>query len=342
MNILILEGKHDYSPNAVTIYRALGNVRFWEDDLALSVTSDDERKDFLAHTNVLVVRLRHKIDFLWMDKMPNLKIIATNTTGLNHIDTREAKKRKIKIISLKGRTGFLKHIPSTAEMTWGLILALARNIPWAYGTVTGYGNSRGVGSASERWNRDAFKGNQLAGKTLGIIGFGRLGKIVAQYAKAFRMNVLFYDPYKKTARSAKKALSLEELCKRADIISMHASYDQERPEVILQRRHFALMKEKTPYVVNTARGELVDEEALLCALKEGWIKGAALDVMAREDMGGGKHLSGNELYNHACVSFEDFEKMGRLIIVPHIGGATHEAVQITEDFIADIVKKRLQ
>ena len=167
--IIQITEPRDYSEKALAIYKSLGPVYF----------SASPRKD----ANVLVLRLAYKIDSSWMDKMPNLKVIATPTTGLNHIDMKEAKKRKIKVISLKGHTSFLKDVPSTAEETLALMMALVRNIPWAFDDV-----KRG------NWNRDTWRGHQFIHKTLGLLGCGRLGKIVAKYGKALGMRILGTDP----------------------------------------------------------------------------------------------------------------------------------------------------
>lgn len=313
--ITLITEKKDYSEKAIKAYTSLGKVYFWED-----LKSEKEKSAILAKTHILVVRLRHAINASWMKKMPELKIIATNTTGLNHIDLAEARARKIKVISLRGHTKFLKDIPSTAEKTMALMLALMRNLPWAFDHVKSGG-----------WERDMFKGNQLYKKTIGIIGFGRLGKIVARYAKAFRMNVVAYDPHISRASFGKiKKVSLDELCRNADIISLHASFDPEHPRILLGINEFKKMKPKA-YFINTARGELIDEKALLQALREKRIRGAALDVLTNEQ-GSGGHLKKNPLLLHA-------KKNKNLIIVPHLGGATYEAMQITEEFIADAVKK---
>lgn len=311
MLILITEPK-DYSPKAIAVYRSFGDVYF--------LPELKGAQKIIQKTDILVVRLGHKIDASWMNTMPRLKVIATNTTGLNHIDTVEAEKRSIKIISLRGHTEFLKDIPSTAEQTIALMLALMRKLPWAFDHVKKGG-----------WQRDLFKGNQLHKKTLGIIGFGRLGKIVARYAKAFGMNVIAYDPYIPQAFfGVVKKVSLDKVCRTSDIISLHASFNPEKPKIILGEQHFKIMK-PSAYFINTARGELIDERALYKALKNGWIHGAALDVLSGET-GDGAHLKRNPLLEYA-------RKNSNLIIVPHIGGATYEAMQITEEFIAELVKK---
>ncbi len=309
MKILITEPQ-DYSKKAIEMYKSHGEV-------VLGGESD-------AETGVIVVRLKHKIDKSWMDKMPNLKIIASPTTGLNHIDVAEAEKRGIKLVTLRGHTDFLDKITSTAEETLGLILALARKIPQAHEHVKGGG-----------WNRDQFKGYQLAGQTLGILGLGRLGKMVAKYANALGMKVIACDPNidadTMTRHSAEK-VSMDELFQKSDILSLHVMLTDDTKNLV-REKDLKLMK-PTAYLVNTARAEIMEKEALEKALKEKWIAGAAVDVMWDEE-GSGAHLVKSDLWELAKGGQHN------LIIVPHIGGATYDAMQITEEFIADLVKKEL-
>lgn len=325
--IILITEPNDYSKKAIALYRSLGPVYF------LPELKGKRMEDVMKKTNILVIRLAYIIDKPWMKKMPALKIIATNTTGLNHIDTIEAKKRGIKVISLRGRTNFLKDIPSTAEETIGLLLSLVRNLPWAFDHVK-----------SGKWQRDMFKGNQLIGKILGIIGLGRIGKMVARFARIFGMSIIAYDPYLSSdvfkRNNAKRAGALTEIIKKSDIISLHPSLhltDEKKRGKIFRRNvgmihdaHFKIMKPSV-YVINTARGELMNEQSILKALKQRYIKGAALDVLWNEQ-GDGSHLKNNPLVAYA-------RKNKNLIIVPHLGGATYEAMQITEEFIADLVKK---
>lgn len=312
LTTLILEPK-DYSIKALAIYKKLGLVYLTTE------LKKNEIKEILGKTNILVVRLANKINKVLMGQMPHLQVIASPTTGLNHIDADEVRRRGIKLVSLRGRTSFLKYIPSTAEETIALILALVKNIPWSFDDV-----KRG------KWDRDSFRGHQLIGKTLGLIGLGRLGKIVARYAKAFGMKVIASDPNVSRnvmlQRGVKK-VSLDELCKASDIVSLHTSYSPQNGK-FFGRKFFRIMKPEA-YFINTARGELTDERALLEALNKKWIKGAAIDVMTNE-RGNGSHLRGNPLLTYA-------RKHRNLLIVPHLGGATYEAMQITEDFIANLV-----
>ncbi len=313
MNTLVAEPK-DYSEKSLAIYRSLGKVHLAPASLNLA-----NKEIPWSEITTLVVRLAYKIDKSWMDKMPKLKVIATPTTGLNHVDLEEAKKRGIKVISLKGHTSFLKDIPSTAEETLALMMALVRNIPWSFDDVK-KGN----------WNRDKWRGHQFIHKTLGLLGCGRLGKIVAKYGKALGMKIIGTDPNvdaRALTRQGIEKVSMEGLFKESDILSVHVSLEPDTQNLV-KEKHLKMMK-PTAYLINTARGEIIDEKALLKALQKKWIAGAALDVMWNEV--GGAHLKNNPLIEYAKTH-------NNLLIVPHLGGATYEAMQVTEDFIADLVK----
>ncbi len=300
----------DYSEKALAIYRSLGTVVFGP--------KPDARADVMA------IGLNYRIDKKWLDKMPNLKVIGWQGTGLNHIDVKEVKKRGITLISLRGRKGFLKNIPSTAEEAMALLLSLVRNIPWAFDAVKHEGS----------WNRVPWRGHQLQGKTLGIIGFGRLGRIMVRYAKAFGMKVIAYDPYVSKglkARMGVEKVGLDALLKRSDVVSLHALLTDKNYN-LLQERHLKMMK-LSAVLVNTARGELIVKGGLEKALKNKWIAGAAVDVVW-DERSDGSHLKNNALVEYA-------RKHTNLIIVPHIGGATFEAMAVTQDYIAELVKKYL-
>lgn len=301
----------DYSKKALATYRSMGKVVF------------DSKP--LKDADILAIGLKYRIDKKWLDAMPKLKVVGWQGTGLNHIDVKELKARGIKLISLRGRKGFLKNIPSTAEETIGLLLALARNTPWSFEAVIKHGS----------WDRVPWRGRQLYQKTLGLIGFGRLGRIMARYAKAFRMKAISYDPYVSESLMNKmgaEKVGLETLLKRSDIVSLHATLTDENHN-LLQEKHFQMMK-PSAVLVNTARGELIEKGALEKALAKKWIAGAAIDVMW-DERSDGRHLKNNPLVDYA-------KKNQNLIIVPHLGGATFEAMEITQEIIADLVKKHFK
>ncbi len=269
----------------------------------------------------LIVRLGHTIDRTVLQHAHRLKFIATAVTGLNHIDCEEAAKRQIAVLSLKGERAFLDTISATAEHTWGLILALLRALPSAAEHVKQFG-----------WNRNLFKGQELCGRTLGIVGYGRLGTKVAHYANAFGMRVLACDPAVSSGPAEVKFVSFEDVLTQADIVSLHVPYNQTTVHLIGQRE-LALMKPGA-YLVNTSRGEILDEDALLHALKNGHLAGAALDVLSGETC-----TQAEWMKRHPLISYA--REHAHIIITPHIGGATWDSMAKTEIFLAQKIKKFL-
>lgn len=264
--------------------------------------------------DVLWVRLRHRIDREVFDAAPNLTAVVTNTTGLNHIDLEEAQRRFIRVISLRGEADFLKEIRATAELTVGIALALLRRIPDAHAHVLAGG-----------WDRDVFKGNELHGKTAGIVGYGRLGRIVARYLGALGVEVLATDPCSapEDADQGVLLVPLDQLLASSDIVSLHVVLDATTTGII-GRQQFARMKPRA-WFINTARGELVDEAALIDALRSGRLAGAALDVLSGERPYG--------MSTHPLVRYA--REHQNVLITPHIGGNTFESCESTERFLAE-------
>ena len=265
----------------------------------------------ISNFEVLWVRLRNMIDKEIMDHAPKLTTIATNTTGLNHVDLDEAAKRKIAVVSLKGEYEFLSDIRATAEHTIGLALALLRKIPAAHNHASAGG-----------WDRYPFKGHELYEQTAGIIGYGRLGKIVAGYFKAFGMKVLVCDPNVADTPDDVLKVHLDELVRQSDVISLHVDYRPENNQMI-DKSVFDHVKQGAVFI-NTARGELVNESDLLAALNSGRLAGAALDVVASEHT--------NSDVRAALVQYTTGND--NLILTPHIGGNTFESHFKTEEFLA--------
>lgn len=308
----------DYAQEAVRVYSRLGPVHLWHQ------CSLRERRGVMRRAHILVVRLSFEVTAEVMDAMPNLRVIATSTTGLNHIDTQAAEARGIRVVSLRGRTDFLKNIPSTAEETMGLMLALLRNIPWSFDDV-----KRG------RWRNNYWTGYELKGKTLSIIGVGRLGKLVARYARAFQMEVLGVDPYvslREMHRLQIQKTTLTTAFRKGDIISLHVSLADATMRMIT-RVHFHMMKRSAVFV-NTARAELIEQGALHDALKRKWIRGAAVDVLDNE-RSDGAHLKRDPLIRYAKAH-------NNLIVLPHVGGTTFEAMKTTQVFLANLVARSLR
>lgn len=321
MNIFITEPEQ-YSEKALALYRLLGEVK-----LAPQFKLRSELLLQLKDCEILVIRLGLVIDKELIDAAPNLKIIASPTTGLNHIDVEYAKSKNIKVVSLKGETEFLRTVHATAEHTMALMLALTRKLPSSFESVK-----------SGIWNRDLYKGTELAGKTLGIVGFGRLGSKVAKYAEIFGMRVIAYDPYVSdeiVTRANVEPVSFEALLVASDVVSVHVSLSDETRGMI-GAYECGLMK-KGAMLINTSRGEIIDEKALLNALQSEQLAGAALDVLTDElQWGESKKISGNGT-SEALIEYA--RTHDNCIITPHIGGATKESMEKTEIFIAERITR---
>jgi D-3-phosphoglycerate dehydrogenase len=312
-NILIVESR-DLSPQVMGTLTALGTVRCADlDRTALLKESGD--------ATVLWVRLRNYIDREVLDHFPRLRVLVTPTTGLTHIDLNEVYGRNIKVLSLQGESEFLKNIRATAEHTIGLMLALIRRLPAAFDHVK-----------ASKWNRDEFKGEELYGKTIGIVGYGRLGKIVSRYLHAFEAKVLVADPNAHAATVDPWAMlvPLEKLLRESDIVTLHVNF-HEGNRGLFGRREFAQMKEGA-YFINTSRGELVDEQVLLESLESRALGGAALDVLSQE----------HSILGAVHPLVEYARTHDNLILTPHIGGCTKESLQKTEEFMVSRLRDWLK
>lgn len=277
--------------------------------------ADDERGALqanLSDVDVLWVRLRNMIDKPILDAAPKLKIVATNTTGLNHIDLDEAARREIEIVSLKGEFNFLADIRATAEHTIGLALALIRKLPAAHQHVCNGG-----------WDRYGFKGHELYQRTAGIIGYGRLGRIVARYFKAFGMRVLVSDPDQTEIETGMEQVDLSDLLSQSDIVSLHVDYSSDN-HAMIDASVFGQVKQSA-VLINTSRGELINEIELLSALRSGKLAGAALDVLDSE----------HDVNSTRSAIVQYAGTHDNLILTPHIGGNTFESHHKTEAFLAN-------
>jgi D-3-phosphoglycerate dehydrogenase len=312
LQILIAESS-GFPPQAVSLLRQIATVRLADLDRAGLEAA-------IGGAEVLWTRLRHRVDARLMSAAPSLQIIATPTTGLAHIDTDEARRRGIEVISLRGESDFLGTIRATAEHTVALMLALLRHLPAAAWHAREGG-----------WNRDLFQGVELFGKTVGIVGYGRLGRIVARYLRAFEVRILATDPNVDPA-AVEEGVTLvppELLLAESDIVTLHVNLCRETQR-FFGRRQFESMKPGS-WFVNTARGELVDEQALLTSLRSGRLSGAAIDVLCAEDSSG--------MDSHPLVQYARTNP--NVVITPHLGGCTEESMQKTELFLARKVYEQM-
>ncbi|MFH1662278.1 MAG: NAD(P)-dependent oxidoreductase [Candidatus Falkowbacteria bacterium] len=302
--ILCTIGKK-YTEKAESILEEMGEVDCMD-------LTRDELEENINNYNILVVGLGLNIDKKIIDKAENLKIIATATTGLDHIDVEYAREKEIEIISLKGEDEFLNTITGTAELAFGMIINLLRLNHSAFNSVKNY-----------EWDREKFRGHNLSGQTLGIVGLGRLGKMMKKYGEAFGMDVIFYDPYKDGG------VSFNELLEKSDIISIHVHLNSET-ENMFNIKAFEKMK-NTAILINTARGKIVNENDLLHALENKIIAGYGTDVLADE-----LEFDKTGFFNHNLVEYSKINN--NIIILPHIGGMTHESREATDIFIAEKIK----
>ncbi|KAF2957045.1 D-2-hydroxyacid dehydrogenase [Marinitoga sp. 38H-ov] len=250
-------------------------------------------KDF----DVLVVRSATKATREIIENGKNLKLIARAGMGLDNVDLEAAKEKGIKVINTPGANSL-----SVAELVVGYILAIYRHI--VTGTVT---------LREGKWEKKNLKGFELTGKTLGIVGFGNIGKLVRKLVTGFDMNVLVFDVFEIPEEIQKehnvKQVSLEELIKNSDIITLHVPLT-DKTKHLISEKEFEMMKDNV-VIINAARGGVVDEEALLKYLENGKVLGAGLDVFETEPPKTDVQM---KLLNHPMV-----------VGTPHIGATTKEA-----------------
>ncbi|WP_051294939.1 NAD(P)-dependent oxidoreductase [Maridesulfovibrio bastinii] len=271
--------------------------------------------------DILIVRLRSYISKDFFTPESRMKYLVTATTGIDHVDTRAAEENGTTILNLRGETDFLRTITATSEHTIGLILALLRHIPFAHKSVL-----------ENNWNRDLFIGRDLCSQTLGLIGLGRLGSKVAEFAKAFDMKIKAYDPFipdKEWPEYVERCSSLSEILSSSSIISLHVHLDDSTKGMIGETEVKKMANGAV--IINTSRGALINEQALLDGLNSGKLGGAALDVLAEEIHDGSKN---SPLLSYAI-------KHDNLIITPHIGGATLDSMHNTEEFMVKKLIDRL-
>ena len=294
-----------YSPKAREILDALGEVTEKPLDRVGLLKA-------VAECEVLIIRFGHPMDKEIFGAAPRLRVLVSATTGIDHIDLEAAAAHGVTVLSLQGETEFLEGLPATAELAWGLLLSLLRRIPQAADSVKEGG-----------WNRDAFRGHELRGRQLGILGMGRLGRMVAEYGRAFGMSVAAYDPYASDwPMGVELRSAAEDLMEDAQVISIHVLLNDETKG--LMNGDMLARLPAGAALINTSRGAVVDEAALLAALESGHLVGAGLDVVADE-------LSGGP--SQALLAYA--RTHDNLIITPHTGGATVASMEKAEVFMAN-------
>ena len=264
----------------------------------------EELIENIKNYDVLVVRSNTKVtsDVLEAGAKGNLKLVIRAGVGIDNIDLDYAKKVGIKVSNTPDASS-----DSVAELALGHMFSVARYI-----AVANYTMRNG------QWNKKQYKGSEIAGKILGIIGMGRIGKALAGKAEALGMKIIYADVLGKQDNLAYEFMDLDNLLKVSDYVSLHVPYDKDKGALI-SSREISMMKEGA-VIINCARGKVVDEEALLEGLNSGKLAGAGIDVFEQEPS------KNTELINHERVS-----------VTPHIGASTKEAQERIGKEVAAIV-----
>ena len=280
-----------------------GQVVYYE-----TADKDEVAKALLTHTIDTIIcnpnQQTYKIDKELLEGT-SVKLINTCSTGMNHIDVDYCKENNIKIYSLTHDMNLINNLPSTSELAFGLILSLLRQIPQGQKHVSEYG-----------WDYTQFIGRQVKDLKVGIVGYGRLGKMMFNFCKAFGADVMIYDPYVKDQLSDRFLLnnwcsSLEQLFEFSDVISLHVHVTDET-KYMINKDLFGYIK-KDCYIINTSRGEIVNENDIVEGLESGIITGYGTDVIENEF---------DDLTKSPIIKAMNFGE--NIIVTPHVGGMTIE------------------
>ena len=265
--------------------------------------SPEELKKIIDNYDGLIIRSATKVRKDLIDSLSNLKIIGRAGAGVDNVDVEAAKNKNIIVMNTPGG-----NTNATAEHTIGLIFALQRKITAANETT-----HKGL------WEKKKLKGNEIKGKKIGIVGFGNVGKRVAEISNVLGMHVSIFSSYFEIIKDSYPeyySCSIDEIIKDSDIISFHCKPNKDG-NPIMNKNHLSLMK-KNCIIINTARGNLVDEDDLKNALEKKEIKGAALDVFKNEP------LEESGFYN-----------LDNIILTPHIAASTDEAQIVVAEMVAN-------
>ena len=301
INTLDLSG----APEAVKELEAVGKLISLSPERAEILPALKQGDAYLANARVV-------IDKEFLDAAPKLKVIGSPSTGTDHMDLAAIDARGIARFDIAREYELIDGFTATSELVFALTLAVNRHLKAAF-------------PAAERgdWARDRFTGFQLAGKTLGVLGLGRLGRISARIGQGFGMHVIAND-IRPVEAPGVRLVDFNALLSEADVLTVHVHLTPQT-ECLIGNGAFARMK-RNAILINASRGRIVDESALLKALKQGLIAGAGLDVID------GEWLSEQERAEHPLVIYA--REHGNLVITPHIGGATVESIYGARVFMA--------
>ncbi|MDP2905185.1 MAG: phosphoglycerate dehydrogenase [Candidatus Omnitrophota bacterium] len=289
--------------------KILKDVKEFHTDIKTGLASE-ELKKIIKDYDALLVRSATKVTGDIIKSADKLKVIGRAGVGLDNVDLEAATQKGIIVMNTPAGNTI-----STAEHTMSMILSLSRSIPQANGSMK-----------KGEWKRSKFMGVELYNKTLGIVGLGRIGTEVTKRALAFGMKVLAYDPFlslEVAKNIGVEVVELKEVFKRSDYITVHTPLTNETRHIISDKE-FSLMK-KGVRIINCARGGIIDELALIAALKDGRVAGAALDVFESEPLG----------------ADSEFIKLDNVVLTPHLGASTEEAQVNVAIEVAEIVRDAL-
>jgi glyoxylate reductase len=261
-----------------------------------------------AKVDALVTLLSDKIDAEVFDAAPNLRIVAQMAVGFDNVDVAEATKRGIYVTNTPGVL-----TETTADFAWALLMAVARRVVEADRYVRS-------GQWKVGWHPMMLQGRDIYGATLGIVGLGRIGCAIALRAKGFNMKVLYHDVQRRPDCEKEydlKFTDVETIFKTADFITINTPLTKETHHLVDEKK--LRMMKKTAYIVNNARGPIVDQKALYKAVKEGWIAGAALDVFEEEP---------TPIDNPLL-------KLDNIVVAPHISSASYETRAKMAEMVAE-------
>jgi D-3-phosphoglycerate dehydrogenase len=269
----------------------------------------DQLLTHIAGAHALIVRSATQVNAEVLEVATDLLVVGRAGIGLDNVDVDAATRRGVMVVNAPQ-----SNIVSAAEHTMALLLAQARNVPQAHAALK-----------AGRWERSRWEGVELADKTLAVVGLGRIGKLVADRARAFGMRLVAYDPFVSAERARQmgvELLDLEQVIAEADFLTIHLPKTKETTGLI--NRDLLLKAKPTLRIINVARGGIVDEQALADAIGEGLIAGAALDVFATEP------TTSSPLFG-----------LDSVVVTPHLGASTREAQDKAGDTIADMVQLAL-
>lgn len=303
---LLIAEPQDFSTEVIQQLKKYFSVDI-KDDL-----DQNEFEDSFYLYDIIWFRLKYDLLNFKNTKSLKCKILVCPVTGPNHIDELFLKHNNIHLLCLKGETEFLREITPTAELTIFLTMILMRK---------GFSSIQSVKNGE--WNRDRFRGEELKNKTVGIIGYGRLGKIVEKYFKAFNCNIKIYDINRDLNYTSNSSFqkNIKNIFSTCNVITLHVDLNKKNYNLI---NYDLLQHCNKAYLINTSRGEIINEEDLLRSISEKKIKGYAADVIKYE----------NKNFKESLVYKEFSKGIENIILTPHVGGNTKESFYETENFLS--------